>query len=630
MTRSTATIAVLAAFLAGCARSKAIEGDEVGECSDEMDNDDNGLVDCEDPGCEDSTECDGDAFVDRDGDGSPDEEDCAPTNPDISPDFDEVPYDGIDNDCDPDTLDDDLDGDGYLGAEDCDDHNPDVSPRELELPYDGLDNDCVAGTADDDLDGDGLRVGEDCDDGDAAVGAGAATECRAAALADVRLFGSRDGAALGSAVAVVGDVDGDGVVDVAAGSKGLERSKGALWVLSGAALLDGAGLEAAALAQWFGEVNYDYVGDAGLVGGGGDLDGDGLADVVVGHPNSDPGGFGNVGEVAVMLSSDSAGWQVDALLVDQASVRIQGRANADKLGTSVVSVDVSGDGLLDLVVVSPQDDAGLDNAGALLVFEGPFSSGSIRSATDASGLLYGGFNETLGFGQLALLGDVDGDGQADLGVGSTTSDGPELDTGVVYVLPLTALSGPVSGAVQDVAAARVEGREYDDRLGNGVAGAVDTDADGLNDLVVGALLGDGSTTNAGSAALFYGGPGLSGVLGLDDADLEWSGPTGLSRSGAVPVSGHLDADGRGDLLLSEPFGASGGRVYGLLSGGAWAGGDPGEDADLWISSGVSDALGMTMALGDLDGNGVDDVVVGAPEASGPAGELAGEVTVYVR
>ena len=610
----------------GCARAKAIEGDSLGECSDMQDNDSNDLIDCDDPGCKDSPECDGDGLIDSDGDGSPDDEDCAPNNPDVSPDLEEIPYDGANNDCDPDTPDDDLDGDGHSLVEDCDDLDATVNPRAAELPYDGIDNDCNGATPEDDLDGDGLGIADDCDDGDGTVGGDAASECLASPLADVRLLGSRAEWALGSAVSIVGDIDGDGVVEVAVGARGTERSKGAVWLLSGDALLDGESLHDAAIAAWMGEVNYDYVGDAGLLSGAGDLDGDGLADILVGHPNSDPGGFGNVGEVAVMLSTDAASWAVDALLVDQASVRIQGRANADKLGTSVVSVDVSGDGVLDLVVASPQDDAGLDNAGALLVFEGPFASGTTRSATDADGLVHGAFGETLGFGALALVGDVDADGQADLAVGSTTSDGPEVDTGVVYVVSLAVLS---DGAMADLALARIEGREYDDRLGEGIAGALDADSDGVNDLVVGALLGDGATTNAGSAALFYGGASISGVLGLDDADLEWSGPTGLSRSGAAPVSGNLDGTGGGDLLLSEPYGASGGRVYGLLSGD-WVGGDPARDASVWISSGIEDAIGLATALGDIDNNGVDDIVVGAPEAMGPAGELAGEVAIFLR
>ncbi len=81
--------------------------------------------------------------------------DCAET---------EIPYDGLDNDCDAGTPDDDLDGDGLLGAEDCDD--TDASLGGAEVPYDGLDNDCDAATPDDDLDGDGAALAIDCDDQD--------------------------------------------------------------------------------------------------------------------------------------------------------------------------------------------------------------------------------------------------------------------------------------------------------------------------------------------------------------------------------------------------------------------------------------------------------------------------------
>lgn len=76
----------------------------------------------------------------------------------------ETPYDGLDNDCDPETPDDDLDGDGLLGAEDCDDTDPGLGGP--EVPYDGVDNDCDAATPDDDLDQDGAPLATDCDDQD--------------------------------------------------------------------------------------------------------------------------------------------------------------------------------------------------------------------------------------------------------------------------------------------------------------------------------------------------------------------------------------------------------------------------------------------------------------------------------
>jgi hypothetical protein len=138
--------------------------------------------------------------VDSDGDGVPDSEDCAPDDASVYPGAEEVPYDGLDNDCDPTTPDDDLDGDGYVAAADCDDGNAAVSPAAAEI-CDGVDNDCD-GEADEGVqstwytDGDGdewgdesvateaceapagtVPVGGDCDDTDPAVHPGAEEVC---------------------------------------------------------------------------------------------------------------------------------------------------------------------------------------------------------------------------------------------------------------------------------------------------------------------------------------------------------------------------------------------------------------------------------------------------------------------
>jgi hypothetical protein len=85
----------------------------------------------------------------------------------------EVPYDGIDNDCDAGTPDDDIDGDGFLLAVDCDDLDPQRGGPEVVL--DGIDNDCdgVHGYFGD-QDGDGLALTDDCDDTDASVGSSSA------------------------------------------------------------------------------------------------------------------------------------------------------------------------------------------------------------------------------------------------------------------------------------------------------------------------------------------------------------------------------------------------------------------------------------------------------------------------
>lgn len=81
-------------------------------------------------------------FVDEDGDGFISNIDCDDNNPDVNPDATETTYNGIDDDCDPTTLDDDLDQDGFALADDCDDTNAFTNPNATEIPDNGIDEDC--------------------------------------------------------------------------------------------------------------------------------------------------------------------------------------------------------------------------------------------------------------------------------------------------------------------------------------------------------------------------------------------------------------------------------------------------------------------------------------------------------
>lgn len=111
--------------------------------------------------------------IDEDGDGFTNDIDCDDSNAEAYPGATEVPFNGIDENCNGMQDDDDLDGDGFGFALDCDDYDPAINPSAAENPYNDIDENCNGMADDDDLDKDGYDIAIDCNDNDPAINLGA-------------------------------------------------------------------------------------------------------------------------------------------------------------------------------------------------------------------------------------------------------------------------------------------------------------------------------------------------------------------------------------------------------------------------------------------------------------------------
>ncbi|MDP6933369.1 MAG: integrin alpha, partial [Myxococcota bacterium] len=431
---------------------------------------------------------------------------------------------------------------------------------------------------------------EDCDDEDAATspGAGALEDDPDACMTD------EDGDGYGAM-----DVDGEVQVgtdcdddDDSLAGRCIDAGLGAGAILEGASKDDGAG--------W-------------AVGGGGDIDGDGVPDLLVGAYGVDDSGS-LAGAVYIVL-----GPVTGTMSLDDADGMLTGERNGDQAGKGVANLgDVNADGYDDIAVGSVGEASVGEDAGAAYVAYGPVTGTVKLSRVEAR---YTGENEgdLVGW-SLAGPGDVNGDGYADLWIG-IDPDSVSSDDGVAYLV-----LGPQDRDTSlSNADATIVGVDGSDDPGFSVGGGGDLDGDGMNDLLLGAYMDDSGGVGAGAVFVFLG--PVTGEVETSEADAVLVGETSGDRAGwATTIPGDIDGDGYDDALVGAYRESSvttrSGAAY-LLHGSLDGTIDLSESVAKMRGKALKDRVGWAVAgVGDVNGDGWSDLAVGA-DGEGTAGDKAG-------
>jgi PKD repeat protein len=280
-------------------------------------------------------------------------------------------------------------------------------------------------------------------------------------------------------------------------------------------------------------------------------------------------------------------------------------------GAQLASGDLNGDRFPDLVVGAPLDDGGGTDAGAVFVFFGPLApSPSVRFSSTANATFRGAAAGDR-FGSCLALGDVGGDALVDLTVGAPLNDAAGGEGGAVYVY-----RGAVNFAGQTTAQASVRLLANGSQNSFGAAlAASDVSGDGRADVLVGAPQEGATGGNSGAVYLFRGGPTLTS-RNASAAEVQISGANSGDRFGSSLAAADFDGDGTADLFAGAPEaknqGTQAGSVFAFRGGAGLVSGGAGSAAARYDGESAGDRLGQSLALGDADGDGRADLLVGAP------------------
>jgi len=376
----------------------------------------------------------------------------------------------------------------------------------------------------------------------------------------------------GGCVSKAGDVNGDGYSDVIVGANQYNSNTGRAYVFFGGAPMDN--LPDVIMT---GEQVNDYFGH--YVSSAGDVNKDGYLDVIVGAD----GWSSNRGRAYIYFGGQ--------IMNSTADVIMSGQSANNAFGLSVSSAgDVNRDGYSDVIV-------GAQSAGKAYIF---FGGTSMDNAPDVT--MEGGEGGYFGC-SVSTIGDVNGDGFSDVIVGAYKFD---QDRGKVYIY----FGG---AAMNNIVDRTIVGEVSGALFGNAVSTPGDLNRDGYSDIIVGANHVV-SPPAIGKVYIYFGEASMNTT-----PDIVLEGETLGDTFGArVSSGGDINGDGYPDFIVSAlRFNSTTGRVYfydykmngNVISDLSMSG----EGTNDYLSAAVSSA-------GDVNGDGYDDVIIGAPQTSSSPGK----------